>query len=43
MKDEAFNKEDKIRVIELFLDEFDAPEILVAQAKLSDEINSKAA
>ncbi|OUT23045.1 hypothetical protein CAS74_001351 [Pichia kudriavzevii] len=41
--DEAFNKEDKIRVIELFLDEFDAPEILVAQAKLSDEINSKAA
>ena len=41
LKDEAFNKADKIRVIELMLDEFDAPEILKLQAKLSDEINKQ--
>lgn len=37
--DQKFNTPDKIRVIELMLDEFDAPESLKLQAKLSDSIN----
>lgn len=37
---EKFNVPDKIRVIELMLDEFDAPSKLKLQAKLSDKINS---
>ncbi|KAG0673093.1 Pyruvate decarboxylase 1 [Pichia californica] len=37
---EKFNNPDKIRLIELMLDEFDAPETLKLQAKLSDKINS---
>lgn len=40
MNDEAFNKPDKIRIIELFLDEFDAPTVLVEQGKLADKLNS---
>uniref|UniRef100_S0BDX7 Pyruvate decarboxylase n=1 Tax=[Candida] sonorensis TaxID=51926 RepID=S0BDX7_9ASCO len=35
-----FNKNDKIRVVELMLDEFDAPENLKAQAKISEKTNS---
>jgi pyruvate decarboxylase len=40
MNNEKFNKPDKIRLIELFLDEFDAPEVLVQQGKLADKMNS---
>ncbi|GMM32392.1 indolepyruvate decarboxylase 6 [Martiniozyma asiatica (nom. inval.)] len=39
-KDEAFNTPDKIRVIELMLEEFDAPPSLVKQAAMSEKINS---
>lgn len=39
-KNEKFNVPDKIRVIELMLDEFDAPSKLRLQAELSDKINS---
>lgn len=41
MNCEKFNKPDRIRVIELMLGEFDAPERLIAQAKLSEKINDK--
>lgn len=40
LKDPEFNKPTKIRVIELMLDEFDAPEALVKQGKLSEKMNS---
>ncbi|KAL6946879.1 Pyruvate decarboxylase 1 [Hanseniaspora vineae] len=36
-----FNKNDKIRLIEVFLPEMDAPSNLVAQAKLTEAINAK--
>ncbi|SSD60789.1 probable Pyruvate decarboxylase [Saccharomycodes ludwigii] len=39
-KDAAFNKNDKIRLIEVMLPEFDAPSNLVAQAKLTEAINA---
>lgn len=38
--DDGFAKNDKIRLIEVMLEEFDAPENLVEQAKLSSEANS---
>ncbi|KAG7744202.1 hypothetical protein KL932_001525 [Ogataea haglerorum] len=38
--DEAFNKNDKVRLIEIMLDEMDAPENLVKQAKISEQINA---
>ncbi|KAH3661212.1 hypothetical protein OGAPHI_006619 [Ogataea philodendri] len=39
-EDKAFNKNDKVRLIELMLDEMDAPANLVKQAKISEKINS---
>ncbi|ODV84421.1 hypothetical protein CANARDRAFT_8772 [[Candida] arabinofermentans NRRL YB-2248] len=39
-KDEAFNVPDKVRVIELMLDEFDAPENLILQAQRSEQLNA---
>ncbi|QPG76285.1 hypothetical protein FOA43_003671 [Brettanomyces nanus] len=38
--DKEFNVPSKIRMIELMLDEFDAPKNLIEQAKLSERINS---
>lgn len=40
MKDQAFNVPDKTRLIELMLEEFDAPEVLVKQAKLAEKMNA---
>lgn len=40
MNDEAFNKADKTRLVELMLAEFDAPEALVKQAKMSEKMNA---
>lgn len=37
----AFNKNDKIRLIEIMLEEMDAPQNLVKQAKLSSDANAK--
>lgn len=42
LKDESFRKADKIRLIEVFMPRGDAPEMLVKQAKLTAEANSKA-
>ncbi|VEU23462.1 DEKNAAC104508 [Brettanomyces naardenensis] len=39
-KDPEFNKPTKLRLIELMLDEFDAPKNLIEQARLSEIINS---
>lgn len=38
-KDDEFNVPDRIRLIELMLDELDAPKNLIEQAKLSEDIN----
>ncbi|VUG17546.1 PDC6 [Brettanomyces bruxellensis] len=38
--DPEFNKPTKLRLIEIMLDEFDAPKNLIGQAKLSETINS---
>lgn len=38
---QKFQTPDKIRVIELFLDEFDAPEALKQQAAMSEKINAE--
>ncbi|GBL51253.1 hypothetical_protein [Candidozyma auris] len=40
LKDEKFAKNDKIRLIELMMDEKDAPENLVKQAEISSKTNS---
>lgn len=40
MKDEAFNEPSKTRLVELMLPEFDAPEALVKQAKMSEQMNA---
>jgi len=41
LKDEAFNKPDKLRLIEVYMPRGDAPAGLVKQAKLTAEANAK--
>ncbi|KAI5961007.1 uncharacterized protein KGF55_004274 [Candida pseudojiufengensis] len=40
-KDEEFNKNDKIRLVEIKLDTLDAPENLIKQAEMSSKVNDK--
>ena len=42
LKDAAFNKPDKVRLIEVYMPRGDAPEGLIKQAKLTAEANAKA-
>lgn len=42
LTDEAFNKPDKLRLIEVYMPRGDAPAGLVKQAKLTAEANAKA-
>jgi pyruvate decarboxylase len=42
LKDPAFNKPDKLRLIEVYMPRGDAPAGLIKQAKLTEEANSKA-
>ncbi|GMG39160.1 unnamed protein product [Ambrosiozyma monospora] len=39
LNDDEFNEDDRIRLIEVMIGEFDAPQNLIEQARISEKIN----